>query len=179
MARPLPPGNLKAPAPIGRQPITETLLGAKVTAMPLPGDKSPLYLGHVTEIVTLGTRLLGHGFSALESGALDGGADMLSVKTILGILATVPPKEARELVELVLEIAPALVSSTTVILDGTKYELGNEDHRTALLDEHPDLYLPVAIFAGRVTYQRFFPATALKELATRARATSKTSSPST
>lgn len=178
---PKPPQNDRAPAPrIGRQPVEQSIFGARVVSMPLPGDVATIYLGHVTEIVTRGSAVLGSIFAAYQAGEIDvSGTEEISTEVIIKLLNTIAPKESRALVELITEIAPTLVASTTVIVDGTKYELGNADHRASLLDDRPDLYLPCAIFAGRVTYQRFFPASALRDAVTRARSASKASKPST
>lgn len=167
-------GNLVAPGPrLGKAPVEQSFLGAKATTTPLDGDVAVNYLPNVIEIVALGAQLVGAGFEAFVTGKVPGDEDLARLVLML------PPARARELLELVFAIADAVVSSTVLIVDGVKYELSNGEHRTALRDDRPDLWLPVVVMAGRITFQRFFPEAVLRELATRRHQGSQASSPST
>jgi hypothetical protein len=37
------------------------------------------------------------------------------------------------------------------------FELGKDKDRAAVFDEHPEAFVPIVLFAGRVTFARFFP----------------------
>jgi hypothetical protein len=78
------------------------------------------------------------------------------------LLPRLDPASIRSLVETLVKRAPKILASTTVIMpdhagEAARFELGKEKDRNAVFNEHPEAFLPILIFAGKVTFERFFP----------------------
>lgn len=148
----------------GREPVEATISGFKVISEPLPFKIGQRHLPDVGELVAL---LFDDVAPLFASGKIK--LDKLSIKDPSTLLAITPyllpllGKVSRHFGDGKLEyLAPKLLSSTFVIMsdmkgEPQKKELANEADRNYVFDERPDLFLPVLVFAGSVTYLRFFP----------------------
>src|SRR5690242_13850917 len=132
---------------MAREPVTMEIMGSKVTSQPLRGVRAREKLPVVYEAITLGLKGIGPLFASAAA----------TPAQISAALAKVDGAAGRRFLEIVNENAAVILESTVAIVDGQKYELVNDQHRDELFDSRPDLYLPIVLFAGRVTYQRFFP----------------------
>lgn len=161
----------------GRQPVEQEILGLKFTSQPLPFPAAQALLPEVALIVSIAARELGPAF--LKGQSLK---DVDIAALLPGLVPVVEHFGQGRLDRL----APKLLASTTVVmpdLNGelTRYELLKEADRNAVFEERPDVFLPALFFAGRVTFERFFPASARQALSERARGASAqtVSSPNT
>jgi hypothetical protein len=160
----------------GRQPVEQEILGLKFTSQPLPFPAAQALLPEVALIVSIAARELGPAF-------LKGKLKDVDITALLPGLVPVVEHFGQGRLE---RLAPKLLASTTVVMadlkgDLIRYELLKESDRNAVFEERPDAFLPALFFAGRVTFERFFPASALRTLSERAKGASvqTVSSPST
>lgn len=143
----------------GRQPVEQEILGLKFTAQPLPFPQAHPLLPEVGSIIALVARELGPAIARGIKATDD-------VTVLLPALLPVVEHFGQGRLE---RLAPKLLATTTVVMPDikgelTRYELIKEADRNAVFEERPDTYLPAIFFAGRVTYARFFPASALQGL---------------
>lgn len=161
----------------GRQPVETVISELKFTSRPLPFPQAQELLPEVAHIVALAFEKLG----AAVAGGVKGEDDVLAL-----LPALVPIVEHFGQGKLT-KLSSKLFLCTSVVMadhrgESTNFELGNEKHRTEVFDDYPEAYLPALFFAGRVTYERFFPAAALRKLREKlaaARSAKSNSSPST
>jgi hypothetical protein len=127
-----------------REPIEETIEGARVTTRPLPGDKAEDLLPTMLEMFGTIAEGLGSGLSLTDDiGKLGPTLRTLGAYLGKGKLAAVASK---------------LCAGTVVLADGEKYELAMDKDRHRMMEARADLYLPVLFAAWRVNFFRFFPA---------------------
>lgn len=139
----------------------ETTIGdLKVMCSPLPYKMAEDYLPDVALIVArVMQRLVELGMST----DIKGNEDIVKLAPVLGTLAEqLGEGRLKKLVQ-------PLLSTTVVTMttdDGVgDYHLIKENDRAAVFDEHPEAYFPILFFAGRTTYARFFPGSALRVFA--------------
>lgn len=142
---------------MGREPVTEEILGLKVTTQPLPFPVSEPLLPEVGELLSLMAAELG---GALKSGQVKWSDDVMKLAPVLGTVSKFFGAGRLQ------RLSPKVLSTTTVVMENMKgdlqnWEMGKEKDRNYVFDEHPELYIPTLFFAGRVTFKRFFPASAL------------------
>lgn len=138
---------------MGREPVTETILGVKITSSPLPFPLAQELLPDVLSTYAV----IGGSFAVLVKGGLKGVDD-------LGKLGPAGKEIGAHLGGgKLVALTPKLLATTYAVLeqdggaDPIKYDLSKADERNAFFDERPDLYIPALSFAGRVTFARFFP----------------------
>ena len=139
---------------MGREPITETICGLTVTSSPLPFARAQELLPDIANLFSLIIKEMG-GISDLK-----GTDDIVKLAPILGSVAGFLVGGNLE------RLAPKILAATEVIMadnrgDKLKYKLDTEKDRISVFDEHPEAYLMILLFAGRVTFARFFPASVL------------------
>lgn len=152
---------------IGRQPQEETFGDLKVTSTPLPFPRAQELLPEIAELLGLaGRELVG---LAGKAGGLSklGAQDIGKLAPVLHSMATWLGGGRLE------RLAPRILAATTVVMklpNGEKEvkDLLKEADRNFVFDEHPDQFLPILFFAGKVTFARFFPAAALAAAGTAA-----------
>jgi hypothetical protein len=138
---------------MGREPVTQEIAGLKVTSSPLPFPRSQELLPEVGQLMALVMRELGSVNVKLTD-------DIMTLAPALGSLTAHLSGGTLE------RLAPKLLASTQVIMEDARgekavFDLLKEKDRNAVFDEHPEAYFPILIFAGRVTFARFFPASVL------------------
>lgn len=136
---------------MGREPVEAEIGGLTVTSRPLPFEKSQPLIPKVAQVLAIGLEKFGAAF-------------LHGLKTTDDALKLAPVfRELAEHLDGKLEIlAPQILFSTTVVMENVKgerqvYELGKTKDRSDVFDEHPEIYFQSLIFAGRVTFARFFP----------------------
>jgi hypothetical protein len=150
-----------------RQPVEVELLGLKVTTTPLAFSSSQPLIPDIAQLLAVAARELSPLFKTLNPKAmLDDTRTLMAIAPALGGIAGFLDGKLEKL-------APRILASTVVVmanLAGEKqaYELGKERDRNEVFDEHPELYFPVLLFAGKVTFARFFPVSVLAASATSA-----------
>lgn len=165
------------------EPVETEVAGLKVKARPLLHAQSKPLLPDITEFVTRLIRALAKllGTSALD-GLLAAGTklDAKHLPTLFAALRKakvdealdrIEPADARVLMEILTRHDVALLQRTTVVMSAPtgqleNYELGKDKDRADVFDAHPNAYLPILIFAGRVTFERYFFVTAPRASAT-------------
>ena len=163
---------------MGRQPVELELLGLKVTCQPLKFPEAQAILPEVMHLVSLVLKEVG---TVLTEGGLN-----IREDDVVKLLPALTPLTAHFRDGLLERLAPKILAATSVVMkdlrgEPSRYDLMKESDRNAVFDEHPEVYLPLLFVAGRVTFGRFFPAGALRELLARRKAgsTPTGSSPST
>lgn len=141
---------------MSRLPVESEINGLKVVSLPLPFPSAQPLIPEVAEIVSLALRHLGGMVSASGEVSLKT-QDVLKLAPVLGELAAHLGAGRLE------RLAPKIMATTTVICEDVKgelqsYDLGKDKERNYVFDEHPGIYFQVLIFAGMVTFKRFFPA---------------------
>jgi hypothetical protein len=143
-----------------RQPIEATIAGLRVTSTPLSFSASQPLIADVAEFMSVAAKELG---PVMTSGAIKVTDDLGDPK-VMAALAPVLGGVAKFFGAGRLEkLAPKVMATTVVVMQSPRgelenYELGKEKDRNLVFDEHPEAYFPILFFAGRVTFQRFFPA---------------------
>lgn len=134
---------------------TETIGGLEVTTFPLPFESAQPLIPTIGEIISI---TIGELRPLIQSGQVK-----LTDKLDFGVIASFAPA-LRAVMQYLGEngrlekLAPKLLATTVVVMNGERYELVKEKERKAVFDDHPDIYFPTLFLAGRVTYARFFPA---------------------
>lgn len=142
-----------------RVPVDTTIAGYKVTTTPLPFPSAQPLIPDVAEFISVAAGVLG---PLLASGKLKGLESLKDPKTI-ELLAPVIGSVAKYFGAGRLEkLAPKIMATTVVVMaDKTgelaNYELGKGAEYAYVFDEAPHAYFPILFFAGRVTFERFFP----------------------
>ena len=147
---------------MGREPVEKVWGDVKVIVEPLPFPQAQLYLPDVTEVIAIVFDNVG---AAVTSGKVKLDMDVLDPATLMVLLPTLRVLAQHMGQGRLDRLFPKILATTTVMMKdiaGTvvKKSLGIEAERNEVFDEHPDLFIPVLIFAGNVTYKRFFPARA-------------------
>lgn len=142
---------------MGRQAVTEEILERRVTSTPLPFPIAQDLLPEVGELLSLMVEQMG---DALTSGKLSLKDDVLRLAPVLGAVSRFFGQGR------LTRLAPKVLSHTVVVMPDMRgelanYELGKDKDRNYVFDEQPELYFPTLMFAGRVTFARFFPASVL------------------
>lgn len=155
------------PATLGRMPVEQELLGVKVECQPLKFEQSRMLLPDVVRFLTKAASVIGEIAAAGITGMDD-------IKKILKFLPRLDAEQTGYLMDMLERHHKKLLSSTTVIMTNPangaleNFELVKADRMSIVFNERPDLYVPICIFAGRVSFQRFFPATGQPEEGTTA-----------
>lgn len=143
---------------MSRLPSTTTINTAEVEATPLPFREAQALLPTVAQLMSEVFDNLG---PAIASGRLKLDADTMD-PAALGAMLPALGGLGRFLEGKLDKLAPRILATTVVIVDTgkgkEKFELNKLKEREELFDERPDLYFPVLIWSGRLTFQRFFPA---------------------
>lgn len=147
----------------GREPVETELCGLKVTTTPLPFPKAQELLPEVAEVLSMAFGQMG---VLVQAGLKP--TDNLSSPDVIAKILPALGELARFLGNgRLASLATRVLYSTTVVVgEGSGKEilsLSKEKDRNQAFDEHPELYLPILVFAGSVTFQRFFPASARPE----------------
>jgi hypothetical protein len=137
--------------------------GLRVMCSPLAFDKSQPMIPMVFEFLTVLAGCVGPMFS---SGELKGG-DELNLGTILKIAPTLGPvARFMEEDDRLTKYSPRILAMTVVIANDRKYELVKGEDRLSLFNDYPQAFFPILIFAGTVTFKRFFPGTGQSDVPT-------------
>lgn len=145
------------PKTIGRVPVEDTLLGMTITTTPLSFPVAQPLLPDVVRFLTKAGTLI----SLIMSSGVTGVED---VKKLLAFLPRLDPEAMGFLIELLNKHSKVILSSTTVVMphpvsgELENFELKDDKRRVMVFDERPDLFMPLCIFAGKVAFARFFPA---------------------
>ena len=132
---------------MGRQPVSDEILGLKVTSHPLPFERAQPLIPDIGEFLLRIVTELGAAAAAGIKGT----------DQAIKLVEKLNPPSVKALLETINKHAKTILSTTNVELHGEIRDLGKDKDRTAVFDEHPDAFVPIVIFAGRVTFQRFFP----------------------
>lgn len=132
---------------MGREPITDTVVGLSVTSSPLPFPKAQELIPDIMKILGL----LGASVMPLVKGGLKTTDDVMKLGPVIAALGNYLADGKLEW------LAPKILASTVVIADGEKYELLKDQERNNFFNEHPEAFIPMLVFAGRITFARFFP----------------------
>lgn len=148
---------------MGRTPVTETINGLKVTSAPLKFELAQAMLPDAIEFVSRGIKELGTLIQYAKFDK-DGKVEMTpELKAALpAIISSLKPSELRELMTIINRNSFKLLASTTVVMPDVKGDMETKTLSTPkdyeeVFEEHPQMYLPVVLLAGRVTFARFFP----------------------
>lgn len=145
---------------MGRDPVETTFGGVRIIVEPLPFPQARALLPDVAQTVSLVFEKLG---TAVASGKLKLSMDSLEDPKVIAMLMPMLGVIGEHMSEGRLErytrglLASTVVCVTNLKGDLEKKQLNSEAALTEVFDEHPSLYIPVLVFAGAVTYQRFFP----------------------
>ncbi len=141
---------------MGREPVNEEILGLRVTSQPLPFARAQELLPDALEFVAL----VGRGLGPVLTSGVKGTDDVIK------LLPLMEPGILRQIMAALTKHAAAILHTTTVVMGGERLELMNEKSRNAVFDEHPQAFVPLVVFAGKVTFARFFPAVGQPDAAT-------------
>jgi len=161
---------------MAKEPKTTKIDGLEVTSIPLPFETSEPMLPDVGVFLTLVFEQLAGVLDGVDLKSMlgvvsDGKFDIRKIEipgAVLVKLGGVLRTAALALGDGKLSrLAPKLLSTTTVIfvdpISGERElkDLSKAKDRALVFDEHPAAYLPTVFFAGRTTYERYFPVAAL------------------
>lgn len=144
------------PQSLGRMPVEEELLGVKVECQPLKFEQGRALLPDVVRFLTKAASVIGLIAEAGITGMDD-------IKKILKFLPRLDAEQTGYLMDMLERHHKKLLASTTVIMTNPNngqlenFELVKADRMSIVFNERPDLYVPICILAGRVSFQRFFP----------------------
>lgn len=136
---------------MSREPVDAEMGGLTVTSRPLTFERAQPLIPKVAQVIAIGIERLG----AVFLKGLKSNEDAIKLAPVF--------RELAEHLDGKLEVlAPQILFSTTVVMENIKgekqvYELGKQKDRSEVFDEHPEIYFQALIFAGRVTFARFFP----------------------
>lgn len=138
---------------MGRGPVSAEILGLKVTSQPLEFPTAQALVPEVGEFIARAGRELGVAIVAGIKGSDD----------IARLLPSLDPVAIRSLLETITKHAKTVLATTVVAIadvkgDLTNRNLADDKDRLYVFNERPDVFIPIVIFAGRVTFARFFPA---------------------
>jgi len=142
--------------------VEQLIFGLKVTSSPLPFPIAQELLPEVAEFITRATREFGPAITALLAGDKPS-----KEEAIVAMLPTLEPTSVKSLLESLTapRNARRLLQSTIVVMENFKgakenYELRDNERATEVFEEHPEAFIPILLFAGKVTFKRFFPGSA-------------------
>lgn len=138
--------------------VDAEILGIKVTCTPLPFNQSQPMLPDVMEFMAVATKAVG---VLINSGKLKDVASLKDPKVILAILPFLGDIGGWLQGGKLERLGPKIMALTTLIMNGERKEMSVDKDRAAVFDARPDLFVPLLLTAGRVTYARFFPDAAL------------------
>lgn len=140
----------------------------EVSSRPLPYEKAEDIQADILQIVTRTSTALADnlGANGLAQLIASGKEDIMKLlPRLLPTLTSVADQFAtpRDGVSTLKRLAPLVMAATTVIAIGEggqkdRFELGKAGERATFFDLYPQTYYPILFHAGRVTFQRFFPA---------------------
>jgi hypothetical protein len=164
---------------IGRQFEETSIAGLMVKAQPLLFSAAKPLLPDVGEFIA---RLAVEARQAIASGIVP--LELLNLKRgatptledlkkldLWKLIDRLDPTRVRGLLEVLTKHDIKIMSCTIVVMPGDEgelenHELSKEKDRNAVFDAHPEAYIPILLFAGRVTFSRFFPGIARRDSAT-------------
>lgn len=144
------------PMTLGRMPVEEELLGVKVECQPLKFESARALLPDVVRFLTKSASVIGEIAAAGITGMDD-------IKKILRFLPRLDAEQTGYLMDMLEKHHKKILASTVVVMTNPdtgnleNFELVKADRMSVVFNERPDLYVPICIFAGRVSFQRFFP----------------------
>lgn len=139
-------------------PVDVEILGFRTSITPLPFKQSQPMLPTIAEILSIATKDL---YPLLASGKLNlktDVADPVVLATLLPSLGNL----AAFLNDKLDKLAGRLLVTARVAVDDQWFDLVKPNDWDYVFNEHPELYLPMTIHAGRITFARFFPASGQK-----------------
>lgn len=146
---------------MGKLPVDAEISGVKFTCTPLPFERSEELLPTIGEFIAVAMKDL---MPLIATGKLKGGLlEVIKDPEVLAQLAPTLLGVSTFLANGRLKwLAPRLLWSTTCICENPKgekqvWELSKDSDRSYVFDEHPECYMTALIFAGQVTFKRFFP----------------------
>lgn len=163
---------------MSREPQYLELEGVKVTCVPLPYERAEDILPEVAQLITLVMERITSSVSTMPEAqqavlmAQLKDLKKADVMTLARILAPTISAVADKLGNGGLKhLAPLLMATTQVVMadaSGTKatYSLMKPAERGEVFNEHPEAYFPILLFAGKVTFARFFPGSVLAAIPT-------------
>ena len=149
---------------MSREPQELELEGLTVYAAPLPYERAEDILPEVGQLVSMVLEKAAGALAGLPDGTVLKKMDVVALAALLGpVLAGVADRLGNGTLK---RLAPLVMFSTRVVMldaGGQKanYELMKAGDRAAVFNEHPEAYFPILFFAGKVTFARFFPGSAL------------------
>lgn len=157
------------------EPVETTIVGLKVRCRPLKHAQSKPLLPDIADLIV---RLVKALVKLVGTGAVDGLLtgnaqqdakqlptlfELLRKADVEKVLELLDPTDAKILLDILIRHDATLLSGTIVVMPHPmtgqleNYELAKDKDRSDVFDDHPEAYLPILVFAGRVTYERFFP----------------------
>jgi hypothetical protein len=171
---------------MGREPQTAEIAGLKVTALPLGFQSAEPLIPEVGQFIGLVLEEIAKAFEGVDikafianlsaNGSADGKIDIgkVDVTKLLGAAGLKPDKFATAIRTAfthlsdgkLSRLAPKILAATCVDMPDISGEMQRRDlskskDRETVFDEHPEAYLPIVWFAGRVTFGRYFSVAAL------------------
>lgn len=140
---------------IGSTAQEETLFGVEVESRPLPFEHSQPLLPDVMRFLTSAASSLGRVVARVQ--------EVKTMDDIVALLGQLDAVTMAELMGLIVKHEKKLLATTIITMPGPtgeleRHELSNGKHRAFVFEQRPDLFVPLCVFAGRVTFTRFFPA---------------------
>lgn len=145
---------------MARLPVTEEIAGLKVRCTPMVLPAAEEMLPEIIELVAILLKEITKGDGAItlqqllkpDSGTID--LERIAATLMAGGAYLGGGRLAR--------LAPKLFATCAVALPDLSgvvewHDMKADKERALVLDERPDAYFPILLFAGRVNFQRFFP----------------------
>lgn len=141
------------------EPVETMILGLRVTTTPLPFKQSQPLVPTIAELLAIASKDLA---PLVTSGKLNPKANVLDPEVILAVLPMLGSL-ASYLENRLDKLAAKLLATTRVAVESASgdlewYDLVKPGDWEYVFDKHPELYIPLTLHAGRVTFGRFFPA---------------------
>lgn len=138
----------------------ETEVGdLKVTTTPLPFNASQPMLPEVAEFIGIAAQHIGPLLASGVISSMDKLVDPKVISQLAPVLVDIGKYFGSGRLD---RLAPKVLATTTVIMkvpggELETFELGKGKQYQAVFDEHPEAFLSILFFAGKVTFSRFFP----------------------
>jgi hypothetical protein len=149
---------------VSREPQTLELEGLTVSSQPLPFEKAEDILPEIGQLIAMVMERAAGALANLPAAVTLKSMDVVTLARLLGpVLASVADKLGGGTLK---RLAPLVLASTTVVYtDATGAKAAaammKASDRADVFNEHPEAYFPILFFAGKVTFYRFFPGSAL------------------
>lgn len=145
-----------------REPTELRILDARVLSSPLPFERAQPMIPVIGQLLSIAAREVG---PLVASGKLKLKDDLGDPRVWMAILPSLQELCVFMDTRLV-DVTPKLLATTRVVIpdssgEDAAFEMSVKKDMNYVFDQRPDLYLPTLFHAGRVTFARFFPASAL------------------